>query len=53
MASTVMASASPYGPALRATPVKSGIPASANQQGYLEIESMNIESLPTAPTVGK
>jgi hypothetical protein len=35
------------------TPVKSDIPASANQQGYLEIDSPNIESLSTAPTVGK
>jgi hypothetical protein len=35
------------------TPVKSDIPASANQQGYLEIDSPNMESLPTAPTVGK
>lgn len=24
------------------TPVKGGIPASANQQGYLEIDSLNI-----------
>lgn len=35
------------------TPVKSDIPASANQQGYLEIDSPNMESLPIAPTVGK
>jgi len=35
------------------TPVKSDIPASANQQGYLEIDSPNNDSVPTAPTVGK
>ena len=37
----------------RATPLKSDIPASANQQGYLQtVTKLNMESVPTAPTVG-